>query len=545
MLPLGVLYQTNPPPRGFVTRWTVAGDAAARTITLPLIYDRTEGVLAYNCTVDWGDGSPTSTVTAYDDVNAIHTYAADGTYEVEISGTCEGWSFNYGGDRLKIVAIVGWGSASLFNGFAYLMNGFAGCTNLTSIGSGPILASGAGVGEQGFYGTFAGCKMPSVSANIFWNHAAVTLHAFDSTFNGCSLLTGAPANLFRYAPLASQYAFNNTFGLCAALAAIPANLFKYNTLASIQGFTGTFSGCTSITSVPADLFRYCTLVTDSGFNSCFYGCTALASVPADLFRYNTLVSTGGFQQTFYQCSSLTAIPTDLFRYNTLVTTNGFRSCFYRCTSLTTVPADLFRYNTAVSTYGFRSTFNGCSSLESVPADLFRYNVAVSTGGFQYTFLDCVKLQANKNIFYADGEQGTRFNHGLACDFTNCFNRTSFTGSQGTSPDLWECDFGETITLDVAPATDWDPGDVVTGQSSGATSVVVSRTSALVYQVRKYLGTYALDEVVGVTGVPAKLADQGAANPVLSARPVSAGCYGGAGNSLTSLDNYADVPSDWK
>ena len=93
--------QTN----GFITQWTVAGDATARTITLPLVQNRTEGALAYNCTVNWGDGSALSTVTSYNDASRVHTYTANGTYNVEVRGTCEGWSFNDTGDKVKIVGL--------------------------------------------------------------------------------------------------------------------------------------------------------------------------------------------------------------------------------------------------------------------------------------------------------------------------------------------------------------------------------------------------------------------------------------------------------
>lgn len=31
----------------------------------------------------------------------------------------------------------------------------------------------------------------------------------------------------------------------------------------------------------------------------------------------------------------------------------------------------------------------------------------------------------------------------------------------------------------------------------------------------------------------------------SGTPTKTACYGGVGNSGTSLDNYADIPSDWK
>ena len=73
--------------------------------------------------------------------------------------------------------------------------------------------------------------------------------------------------------------------------------------------------------------------------------------------------------------------------------------------------------------------------------------------------------------------------------------------------------GELLTLDVAPATPWAVGDVITGQSGGKTSTVLYKLTDLTYVVSKVAtDAYTLDEVIGVTGVANKLADQGAAFP---------------------------------
>lgn len=74
---------------------------------------------------------------------------------------------------------------------------------------------------------------------------------------------------------------------------------------------------------------------------------------------------------------------------------------------------------------------------------------------------------------------------------------------------------ETLTLDVAPVTDWAAADVITGQTSAATCVVVAKLTALTYKVKSRLGVYTLGEIIGVTGVAAKLADQGATKPTLA------------------------------
>lgn len=147
-----------------------------------------------------------------------------------------------------------------------------------------------------------------------------------------------------------------------------------------------------------------------------------------------------FQQTFQGCTGLTSIPVDLFRYNTAVSSSGFYQTFYGCTGLTSLPVDLFRYNTAVSSNGFYGTFLGCTGLTSLPANLFRYNTAVSTNGFYRTFYGCTKLTLNANIFFADGEASTRFLNRVS-NFQECFFLTSFSGTQGVAPALWDCNFG--------------------------------------------------------------------------------------------------------
>jgi hypothetical protein len=409
--------------RGFTLLFNMG---AGQTLTLPLVNTRSEGSLSYNCYVNWGDKS-SSHVTAYNDPNASHTYASAGYYAVEIRGTCEGFSFNNGGNKANLIKIVDWGRPPVFAGFKYLSHGFYGCANLTAIDPSPIPASGTGILIDGFFYIFAGCT---------------------------------------------------------SLSAIPANLFKYNPSVSIYAFFHAFDGCTSLTSIPIDLFRY-----------------------------NTAVSTSGFVYVFHGCTSLTAIPIDLFRYNTAVTS-------------------------------FNSAFGNCSALVSVPNDLFRYNTAVGANGFDTAFFACNKLQVNPTTWFEPGEETTRFLN-LASSFFQTFYRTGFSGVLGTAPALWMCDFGETITLSTAPATDWAPGDTITGQSSGATALVVSKVSSLVYKIKQHFGTFVLGESVGVTGTPTKICAEDGSHPIFAGTPTSTQCFAGAGNSLASLSNYASIPASWK
>src|SRR4030042_1760441 len=87
------------------------------TFTLPLISGGT-----YNFVVNWGDGSANSTVTAYNDVNRIHTYSSPGTYKVSMRGTCTLFQFNNIGDKLKVKKILD----IVDMGFTHI--NFYGCT---------------------------------------------------------------------------------------------------------------------------------------------------------------------------------------------------------------------------------------------------------------------------------------------------------------------------------------------------------------------------------------------------------------------------------
>jgi hypothetical protein len=394
--------------QGFITEWTVAGDATERTITLPLDYWS-----YHNFTVDWGDGH-TSTVTLSTDPNRIHTYASNGVYQVEIRGRCEGWRQGgyptYINDARKITKVISWGNKLGFQGFKYLSNGFSGCINLTSLPSGGIL--------------FSTNTQDSDAPSLY------------AVFSGCIGLTSLPSDLFKNFTTITK--FHETFSSCKNLTSLPSDLFRYNT--SVLWFERTFSGCTGLTSLPSDLFRYNILTYE--FGSTFYYCTGLTSLPSDLFRYNIAmgyneygISGYGFTYTFYGCSGLTSIPSDLFRYNIGLNDGAFARTFQLCTGLTSIPAHLFDYNVSVGVRAFYATFAECTNLVTIPEGLFRYNTSVSTDGFMQTFNACNKLKLNKWIFYSMGEEYQRFQYQVP-GFFNCFYRLSYSGNAGTAPTLW-------------------------------------------------------------------------------------------------------------
>ena len=440
--------------------------AAPGTFTLP-INEGGDGY-AHNFQVNWGDGSPVSNITSYDDDNRVHTYAAAGTYIVTMVGTCEWFAFNNAGDKTKITQLIG------FTGdMGFKILNFYGCSNLTSIvglGQMAALTTADNIFHNcsslsviptdcfryatsviGFLWAFANTTLTTLPTDCFRYNTLVT--SFARAFYNCYLTT-IPTDCFRYNILVTNFSY--AFYYCS-LTTIPTDCFKYNTL--VTDFSCIFCGCYNLTTIPADCFRYNILVTTFSFA---FQNAAIIAIPTDCFKYNILVTDFSFA---FQNTGLTSIPTDCFRYNTLVT--YFDSLFVGCSSLTSIPTDCFRYNTLV--IDFSHIFLNCSNLTTVPADCFRYNTLVLE--FSLAFYGCSALQQHSTIFYAAGGAATRFLN-QTVNFTNCFSRGSFSGTQGTAPDLWNCNFG--------------------------------------------------------TGTP-----------------TTTGCWGGAGNSLTSLDNYGDIPGGWK
>ncbi|MGH1367821.1 MAG: hypothetical protein ACRBCL_04335 [Maritimibacter sp.] len=138
----------------------VAATASAdETFTLPC-----SNIGGFSATIDWGDGS-TSTITAYDDSDLTHSYAAPGDHTIRVSGTMANVYFNNGGDKLKVKRVIQLGHVGMIR----LDNAFYGCANLTEFSSGACDTSAVGAAKNMLRGT--GVSVPDVStmdtSNVF------------------------------------------------------------------------------------------------------------------------------------------------------------------------------------------------------------------------------------------------------------------------------------------------------------------------------------------------------------------------------------------
>lgn len=120
----------------FVSTWRTT--TANETVTLPLSGYTSTG---WNAVVDWGDGSPNSTITANNDPDRVHTYATAGDYIVRITGSFPGFFYS-DGDIGKLIAVhqmgdVGWteGYRSFYNATAMVQfdSGVCNTSGLTDM----------------------------------------------------------------------------------------------------------------------------------------------------------------------------------------------------------------------------------------------------------------------------------------------------------------------------------------------------------------------------------------------------------------------------
>ncbi len=111
----------------FTIDTTIAGSSGTGKFTLPL------SATTSSYDIDWGDG----TVQTGQNSSITHDYGRTGTETIKITGTNLRWSFNGGGDRLKMDNISNWG---FFN--APINGGFSGCTNMTCTATDKVTVSG-------------------------------------------------------------------------------------------------------------------------------------------------------------------------------------------------------------------------------------------------------------------------------------------------------------------------------------------------------------------------------------------------------------------
>lgn len=163
----------------FISTWktdnTGYTTSNSNQVTLPLTYSGT-----YDFEVNWGDGS-SDHITSYNQAEILHTYAAAGTYDITITGSCRGFGFSSQyQDNSKLIDIKSWGIVNLHNSGRQ----FSFCDKLTlfSAADTPDLSN-----ITNMYSMFSRAKLFSSDLNT-WDVSSVTnmscMFLFCDSFNG-------------------------------------------------------------------------------------------------------------------------------------------------------------------------------------------------------------------------------------------------------------------------------------------------------------------------------------------------------------------------
>ncbi len=140
-----------------------AGVSSSTQFKLPL-----ESSGEYDFYVDWGDGN-SDNITVWNQTETTHTYSVSGVYTVGITGKIKGWTFNNGGDRLKMLEILGFGHLNLGNSGGY----FYGCQNMVLSNVSDVLDL---TGTSTFFNAFRNCDSVTYIKNIDkWLSGSITV----------------------------------------------------------------------------------------------------------------------------------------------------------------------------------------------------------------------------------------------------------------------------------------------------------------------------------------------------------------------------------
>ena len=174
----------------------------------------------FNATVDYGDGTGSQTVTAYNDSNLTHSFATAGQHTITIDGTFPNIRFSNNATSAALVdEVVDLGDV----GWLMLYAGFENCTNLTSFSAG--------------------------TANTV-NNSYVQM-----MFRNCTSLTSVDLTNFDTSNVTS---LDNMFNSCSSITTLDLSSFDTS---SVMGMSLMFIGCTNLTTLDVSSFDTSSVTT--------------------------------------------------------------------------------------------------------------------------------------------------------------------------------------------------------------------------------------------------------------------------------------------
>ena len=388
-------------------QFTIATTTPSETFTIPC-----QNVGTFNATVDWGDGGPTSSITAYNDADLVHTYATAGTYQISITGTFPNIFFNNGGDKLKVQSVEDLGNV----GWLRLDNAFYGCSNMTSFASGTTDTS----------------SVTNMSA----------------TFLSCSSLTSLDVSAF---DTSSVISMSYMFYGCSSLTSIDLNSF--NTSSAVN-MTRMFYGCSSFTILDLSSFDTSS-VTNMSYM--FFGCSSLTSLDVGSFNTSSVTNMG---YMFQSCSSLTTV--NVSSFNTSSVTN-MEYMFLNCSSLTGLSIRNWDVRSVTNGTGFLQGANNALSTEEYNAVLVNWSQLPLQSGVTWHFGDATYDENHPDTRYYLDFDGVDDNLILpGTDFGSSTNATLYKTFRGDSTDTSQIMFASSSAAYILVANSGDADTTLTG-----------------------------------------------------------------------------------
>lgn len=279
--------------------------------------------VAYDLTIDWGDGSALETYsTPSSSQSSIpHTYATDGQYVITITAPIPGFhSFHFGttsgagtpNNRRKVLEIQQWGNLywQTFEG------AFVGCENMNITATdAPDLSV-----VSNMSGAFSSCTALNADIN-HWNVSGV-VNMF-STFGGCTNFN-QPLNDW---DVSSVTNFSRMFENCTAF---NQNLNSWN-VGAAQVFSLMFKDCTNFNG---DITTWNT-ASATNMTNMFFGCTNF-NQPIGNWNVSNVTNMGSM---FFKATNFNQ---SLNNWNTSSVTN-MGAMFWECTNFN---GNISAWNTA-------------------------------------------------------------------------------------------------------------------------------------------------------------------------------------------------------
>ena len=204
----------------------------------------------FNATVDYGDGTGSQTVTAYNDSNLTHSFTTAGQHTITIDGTFPNIRFvNDATSAALVDEVVDLGDV----GWLMLYAGFQGCTNLTSFSTGTANTTNNTYAQL----MFRSCT--SLTSVDLTNFDTSNVTSLGNMFQNCSSLTTLDLSSFDTSNV-TQTAL--MFYACPSLTTLDVSSFDTSSVTNMQQM---FLNCTSLTNLNIKHFDVSSVTNGTSF----------------------------------------------------------------------------------------------------------------------------------------------------------------------------------------------------------------------------------------------------------------------------------------